>query len=84
MPKNPDVDENGDEFFVTVSCGFTSSQNESAPTQIPKQNSTPILAIQEITASLEGNYHRTKSGSEAAIKVGDTVNEGVELDISSS
>ena len=75
VPKTLNVDVNGEKYVVAVSYG------DAAPAQ-PKDTGTSEAASEstegseEIIAPLEGNYHRTKSASETAIMVGDTVKEG--------
>lgn len=78
VPKTLNVDVNGEKFVVGVSYG------EGAPAAAPAAtaSATPAAApastegAEEIIAPLEGNYHRTKSASETAIKVGDTIKDG--------
>lgn len=76
VPKTLNVDVNGEKYVVAVSYG------EVAPTPTTNNSSTATPApvstegSEEIIAPLEGNYHRTKSASETAINVGDTVKDG--------
>lgn len=75
-PKTLNVDVNGEKFVVAVSYG------DAAPaTSAPAASAAPAAPVsvenaEEIIAPLEGNYYRTKSASETAIKVGDVIKEG--------
>jgi pyruvate carboxylase subunit B len=75
IPKTLNIDVNGEKYVVSVSYGEEASNATSAET-----HSSPAPAAvedaEEVTAPLEGNYHRTKSANETAIKVGDTVKPG--------
>jgi pyruvate carboxylase subunit B len=77
VPKTLNVDVNGEKYVVSVSYG------EGAPAPAAKSADSPAPAApasvedaEEITAPLEGNYHRTKRAAEKAIQVGDTIKEG--------
>lgn len=77
VPKTLNVDVNGEKFVVAVSYGG------GAPAPAEKSGVTPTATApvstdgaEEIIAPLEGSYHRTKSASETAIKVGDTIKVG--------
>lgn len=78
VPKTLNVDVNGEKYIVSVSYGEgTPVASGSTTAETP----APTTTVQsgggeEVTAPLEGNYHRTKSASETAIKVGDTVKVG--------
>jgi pyruvate carboxylase subunit B len=74
VPKTLNVDVNGEKFVVAVSYGDAAP----APTAAAAAPAAPVSTddAEEIIAPLEGNYHRTKSASETAIKVGDTIREG--------
>lgn len=75
VPKTLNVDVNGEKYIVAVSYG-EAVPAASAPAA-PAAPATPVSDdAEEIIAPLEGNYHRTKSASETAIKVGDTIGEG--------
>jgi len=78
VPKTLNVDVNGEKYVVSVSYG------EGAPAPVEKASAAaapapapvPTSGGEEVIAPLEGNYHRTKSAAETAIKVGDTINAG--------
>lgn len=75
VPKTLNVNVNGENFVVSVSYG------DEAPATPASNNPAPAAPVstedaEEIIAPLEGNYHRTKSASETAIKVGDTIKVG--------
>ena len=79
-PKTLNVDVNGEKYVVSVSYEDTAT---SAPTTGNEDSKappapTPVATqeAEEILAPLEGNFYRTKSASEKAIKVGDAVREG--------
>ena len=77
VPKTLNVEVNGEKFIVAVSYGDTApapsaqaAESSAAPAPVSTEGT------EEIIAPLEGNYHRTKSANETAIKVGDTIKEG--------
>lgn len=78
-PKTLNVDVNGEKFVVSVSYGDAPAAAQSSA---PAQESAPAPApaasgdVLEIISPLEGAFFRTKSASETAVKVGDTVKEG--------
>jgi len=76
VPKTLNVDVNGEKYVVAVSYGevATAPTANNSPAATPAPISTE--GSEEIIAPLEGNYHRTKSASETAIKVGDTIKDG--------
>ncbi len=76
VPKTLNVDVNGERYIVAVSYG-----DAVAPPSASEPSATPSAPVsvddaEEIIAPLEGNYYRTKSAAETAIKVGDTIKEG--------
>ncbi len=75
VPKTLNVDVNGEKYVVAVSYG-DAAPAPSAPTAAAAPTTPVSDDAEEIIAPLEGNYHRTKSASETAIKVGDTIKEG--------
>ncbi len=74
-PKTLNVDVNGEKYIVSVSYGDAAATTSKAVTAAPAEPNVSGSA-EEITAPLEGNYHRTKSTSETAVKVGDTIQVG--------
>lgn len=77
VPKTLNVDVNGEKFIVSVSYGNEAiSSNEKQEPPAPTADKVPAGNLEEIIAPLEGNYHRTKSATETAKKVGDTVKVG--------
>ena len=76
VPKTLNVDVNGEKYVVAVYYGevATAPTANNSPAATPAPISTE--GSEEIIAPLEGNYHRTKSASETAIKVGDTIKDG--------
>ena len=74
VPKTLNVDVNGEKYVVAVSYGDAAP----APAAASAVPAAPVSTddAEEIIAPLEGNYHRTKSASETAIKVGDTIKDG--------
>jgi len=76
VPKTLNVDVNGEKYVVAVSYGevATAPTANNSPAAAPAPISTE--GSEEIIAPLEGNYHRTKSATETAIKVGDTIKDG--------
>jgi len=77
VPKTLNVNVNGEKYVVSVSYG----DSAPAPAASATESATPAAPVstegaEEITAPLEGNFHRTKSASETAIKVGDTIKVG--------
>ncbi|MCK5280488.1 MAG: oxaloacetate decarboxylase [Cyclobacteriaceae bacterium] len=75
VPKTLNVNVNGENFVVSVSYG------DGVPATPANDTPAPVAPVstegaEEILAPLEGNYHRTKSASETAIKVGDTIKDG--------
>lgn len=77
MPKTLNVDVNGEKFIVSVSYEGAANVLDEKPMQsAPEDVKAPSGTMEEIIAPLEGNYHRTKSASETAIKVGDTIKVG--------
>jgi pyruvate carboxylase subunit B len=77
VPKTLNVNVNGEKYVVSVSYGEGAPATETKVAETPA-SAAPVSAGggEEVTAPLEGNYHRTKSASENAIKVGDTVKVG--------
>lgn len=79
-PKTLNVDVNGEKYVVSVSYEDTAAPAPATGNEASKAPPAPIpVAAQdaeEILAPLEGNFYRTKSASEKAIKVGDAVSEG--------
>jgi len=76
VPKTLNVDVNGQKYVVAVSYGdaaLTAVSTETSPAPVA---TTSTEGAEEIIAPLEGNFHRTKSASETAIKVGDTIKDG--------
>lgn len=75
VPKTLNVNVNGENFVVGVSYGDVAPAAPATDTPAP---AAPVSTegAEEIIAPLEGNYYRTKSASETAIKVGDTIKEG--------
>lgn len=74
VPKTLNVDVNGEKYVVAVSYGDAAAPSAPAEAKAP---AAPVSDdAEEIIAPLEGNYHRTKSAAETAIKVGDTIKEG--------
>ena len=74
VPKTLNVDVNGETYVVAVSYGDAAPAPTSA-----EATPAPVISTEgteEITAPLEGNFHRTKSASETAVKVGDTIKDG--------
>ena len=74
VPKTLNVDVNGEKYVVAVSYGDAAPAPTSA-----EATPAPVISTEgteEITAPLEGNFHRTKSASETAVKVGDTIKDG--------
>ena len=81
VPKTLNVDVNGERYIVAVSYGdAVAAPSASEPSAAPSapSASAPVSVddAEEIIAPLEGNYYRTKSAAETAIKVGDTIKEG--------
>ena len=78
VPKTLNVDVNGEKFVVAVSYGDAAALAPSAQATESSAAPAPVSTegSEEIIAPLEGNYHRTKSATETAIKVGDTIKEG--------
>ena len=78
VPKTLNVDVNGEKFVVAVSYGDAAAPAPSAQAAESSAAPAPVSTegTEEIIAPLEGNYHRTKSANETAIKVGDTIKEG--------
>ncbi len=74
-PKTLNVDVNGEQFVVSVSYGDVAPVSSKTEAPVPSAPTTSAN-VEEITAPLEGNYHRTKSASEKAIKVGDAIQAG--------
>jgi len=77
VPKTLNVNVNGEKYVVSVSYG----DSAPAPVASTTESAAPVAPVstegaEEITAPLEGNFHRTKSASETAIKVGDTIKVG--------
>lgn len=74
-PKTLNVDVNGEKYIVSVSYGDAATTSPKTESHAPEP---PALSgnVEEITAPLEGNYFRTKSPSETAIKVGDAIQAG--------
>lgn len=75
VPKTLNVDVNGEKYVVAVSYG-DAAPAPAAAVEVPEAAPASTEGSEEIIAPLEGNYHRTKSASETAIKVGDTINDG--------
>jgi pyruvate carboxylase subunit B len=77
VPKTLNVDVNGEKYVVSVSYGEGAPAPEAKAAESPAAPA-PVSATgsEEVLAPLEGNYHRTKSASENAIKVGDTIKAG--------
>ncbi len=76
-PKTLNVNVNGEKFIVSVSYGEGTPSTEEKQTPSATETSTPDTStLEEVTSPLEGNYHRTKSATETAIKIGDTVKVG--------
>jgi pyruvate carboxylase subunit B len=75
VPKTLNVNVNGENYVVAVSYGDVAPATPANDTPAPAAP-VSIEDAEEILAPLEGNYHRTKSASETAIKVGDTIKEG--------
>lgn len=76
VPKTLNVDVNGEKYVVAVSYGDAAPvPTGTAPQSAPAAPASTEDA-EEVIAPLEGNYHRTKSASETAIKLGDTINVG--------
>jgi len=77
VPKTLNVDVNGEKFVVSVSYGEGAAASSGKVVESPSQATTlSTEGAEEIIAPLEGNYHRTKSASETAIQVGDTIKSG--------
>ena len=77
VPKTLNVNVNGEKYVVSVSYG----DSAPAPVASTTESAAPVAPVstegaEEITAPLEGNFHRTKSASETGIKVGDTIKVG--------
>ncbi|MCK5703154.1 MAG: oxaloacetate decarboxylase, partial [Cyclobacteriaceae bacterium] len=77
IPKTLNVDVNGEKFVVAVSYGDAAPAPAAsdAPPAAPAAQ-VSVDDAEEIIAPIEGNFHRTKSASEVAINVGDTIKEG--------
>jgi pyruvate carboxylase subunit B len=76
IPKTLNVDVNGEKYIVSVSYGDgVAAPSQKAEDENPAPSDSPI-GTEEILAPLEGHYHRTKSASENAIQVGDTIRDG--------
>jgi len=77
VPKTLNVVVNGEKYIVSVSYGDGAPAPEVKSSE-PQTQVAPISTegAEKILAPLEGNYHRTKSASETAIKVGDHINSG--------
>jgi pyruvate carboxylase subunit B len=76
VPKTLNVNVNGEQYVVSVSYGEGAPATETKVAETPASAAPVSAGGEEVTAPLEGNYHRTKSASENAIKVGDTIKVG--------
>lgn len=77
VPKTLNVDVNGEKYIVSVSYGEGALVSETKTTETPApSHAISTDGAEEIAAPIEGNYHRTKSASENAIQVGDSIKEG--------
>ncbi|MCG8306999.1 MAG: oxaloacetate decarboxylase [Cytophagales bacterium] len=76
VPKTLNVDVNGEKFIVAVTYGDTAHTHVRQEVRSSPRESTASNDAEEIVAPLEGNYHRTKSASETAVKIGDSIKVG--------
>lgn len=83
MPRNLNIEINGEKFDVRVSYPDLQSADSSgngagkaeAPTSAPA--ATPgANGVHEIIAPIEGNFMLTKNSSENPVKIGDRIQEG--------
>ncbi|WP_025007064.1 biotin/lipoyl-containing protein [Marinilabilia salmonicolor] len=76
-PARMNVNVNGEEFEVMVSCNGHDTNNNTKVTPsneaIPSQ---PLTKGEPVVSPLEGKFYFTKDSSEMAIKEGDKVKEG--------
>jgi pyruvate carboxylase subunit B len=81
IPQVMDVDVNGEKFKVTVSFGASSDKKEQ-PSAVAVKESTPTptqsasSSDKVLLSPLEGKFFLTKSATETAVKVGDSVKKG--------
>lgn len=75
-PKAMVVDVNGEKFNVSVSYGTDAAAQSPVIAAAQAPVAAPASKGKEVLAPLEGKFYFTKDSSEAAVKVGDTVNEG--------
>ena len=79
-PKTLNVDVNGEKYIVAVSYNDDTTTTPAPANETSKAPPAPSVAptenAEEILAPLEGNFYRTKSASETAIKVGDAIRAG--------
>ncbi len=76
VPKTLNVNVNGENYVVAVSYGDTAPIAPASNTPVAAPAPVVVEGAEEILAPLEGNYYKTKSAAETAIKVGDTIKEG--------
>jgi len=84
-PKSMWIDVDGERFKVSVSYGEEENNSVSSPQPplegekariTPKSNTTSDGPMINVESPLEGKFFLTKSSSDKAVKVGDTVKEG--------
>lgn len=80
-PKTLNVDVNGEKYRVFVSYGEGDAAVATAPAEAPKTavKESPVEVsgdAEEILAPIEGKFFLTKSSTDTAVKVGDSIKEG--------
>lgn len=77
VPKTMNVDVNGERFVVGVTYGDAAAPSEaSTPASAPAPAPAPVGDAIEIISPLEGNFYRTKTPTDTALQVGDSVKAG--------